>query len=208
MIVTMIFCQWHFLFTLNQDDSCLRCNQAFTFHLLILSTSRTSYKCNYLPFFKPSVFVLFDSCFILWVAWLWSQGIRILCTFDTDPLRLRFTSDVLLLGNLSIVKCSVFHAVLFTVHVKRRQNVFLKKKTFGTTDWRLFPLLHCRQATVTRLNQSAASRNFFWFSTISLLRLSSLCHWMQGEYGWCQNYGRIFIAKISPDTRVLTVLKP
>ena len=96
------------------------------------SSSQTSDSCL---FFNDAIFRHFsDPVFLSYLIHAsfcgchgYAQGIRILCTFDTDPLKLRSTSCVLFVGILSIVKSKIFHSVLLTVDKERWQNVFLKK---------------------------------------------------------------------------------
>ena len=95
--------------------------------------------CNYLPFFKTSVFC------VIWFI-LHSVGGVVMLSGHPDPVYFWYGSSTTpihiwrtFVGILSIVKCSIFHAVLFTANVKICQNVFLKN-TFGTTFWCPFPV--------------------------------------------------------------------
>ena len=68
--------------------------------------------------------------FILWVAWFYAQGIRILCTFDTDPHFWYGSSPtrsyVLYLGIFPIVKCSTFSFFTFYSGRKTMSESVLK----------------------------------------------------------------------------------
>ena len=128
--------------------------------------------CNFLPFFKAGVFVLFDSF----------RGCRVvLCSGHPDPVYFRygsssptFDTDPPLRRDLTyfpressqLSNAQLFHSLLFTVSVKRCQKVFKKKNTFGTTTTDAHS--HRWEATVAQLNQSVASRNFFCYCTVSL----------------------------------------
>ena len=88
--------------------------------------------CNFLPFFKAGVFVLFDSF----------RGCRVvLCSGHPDPVYFRygsssptFDTDPPLRRDLTyfsressqLSNAQLFHSLLFTVSVKRCQKVFKK----------------------------------------------------------------------------------